>query len=72
MAENRTGRNFDNGECVKYGILPTDLSEKESEDFDMTKIRDYNMNGIIILGVGFYHYRICSHQSRRLADAGRL
>lgn len=60
MAENRIGRNFNNGECVKYGILPTDLSEKESEDFDMTKIRDYNMNGTIILGVdaGYGNYKM--------------
>ena len=31
----------------------------ESEDFDMTKIRDYNMNGTIILGVdaGYGNYK---------------
>lgn len=31
----------------------------ESEDFDMAKIRDYNMNGTIILGVdaGYGNYK---------------
>ena len=59
MAGNRAGRNFDNGECVKQGILPKDLRKKESEDFDMAKIRDYNMNGTIILGVdaGYGNYK---------------
>ena len=34
-------------------------NKHESEDFDMAKLRDYNMNGIIILGVdaGYGNYK---------------
>ena len=38
---------------------PNRFEEKESEEFDMTKTRDYNMNGTIILGVdaGYGNYK---------------